>query len=64
MMRGLLEVTKANKRNISWGPERGWTDNDDDEPNYESPVGPTTPIDWNMSPSAIMSVLAEQKVVA
>lgn len=64
MMRGLLEVTEANKRSISWGPERGWTDNDDDEPNYESPVGPTTPIDWNMSPSAIMSVLAEQRVIA
>ncbi|KUI70071.1 hypothetical protein VM1G_06557 [Cytospora mali] len=64
MMQGLLEVTRANKRNITWGPERGWTDNDDDEVNYESPVGPTTPIDWSLSPSTIMAVLAQQKVQA
>ncbi|KAK7733980.1 hypothetical protein SLS53_007975 [Cytospora paraplurivora] len=64
MMQGLLEVTKASKLNITWGPIRGWTDNDADEPNYESPVGPTTAIDWSLSPSNIMSVLAQQEVVA
>lgn len=64
MMQVLLEVTKASGRKIIWGPYRGWTDNDDDEPDFESPVGPTTPIDWSLSPSAIISVLAQQKVAA
>ncbi|KAJ0167308.1 Exosome complex component SKI6 [Colletotrichum tanaceti] len=31
MMRGLLDVTAANNRKITWGPERGWTDGPDEE---------------------------------
>lgn len=31
MMRTLLEVTAANDRMIRWGPERGWTDEPEDE---------------------------------
>ncbi|KAM7211612.1 hypothetical protein V8F06_012997 [Rhypophila decipiens] len=32
MMRGLFEVTAAKGRKICWGPERGWTDQDEVEP--------------------------------
>lgn len=64
MMQSLLEVTRAKKREITWGPERGWTDDDNDEPDFEPPVGPTTAIDWSLSPSHIMSVLAQQEVLA
>jgi hypothetical protein len=32
MMTGLLEVAKARGRKICWGPERKWTDQDDEEP--------------------------------
>lgn len=28
MMKGLLDVARSNERQICWGPERGWTDND------------------------------------
>ncbi|KAK3309324.1 uncharacterized protein B0T15DRAFT_480 [Chaetomium strumarium] len=31
MMSGLLAVAEARGRRICWGPERGWTDHDDDE---------------------------------
>ena len=31
MMQGLLETTTRCKRQISWGPERGWTDEDDND---------------------------------
>ncbi|KAK4233758.1 hypothetical protein C8A03DRAFT_19218, partial [Achaetomium macrosporum] len=31
MMSGLLAVAKARGRKICWGPERNWTDHDDDE---------------------------------
>ncbi|KAL2150937.1 hypothetical protein VTH82DRAFT_6035 [Thermothelomyces myriococcoides] len=31
MMTGLLEVTGARGRKICWGPERGWSDDDDEE---------------------------------
>ncbi|TDZ39930.1 hypothetical protein CTRI78_v010419 [Colletotrichum trifolii] len=31
MMRGLIEVAAANDRQIKWGPERGWTDDPEDE---------------------------------
>ncbi|KND91093.1 hypothetical protein TOPH_04404 [Tolypocladium ophioglossoides CBS 100239] len=30
MMRGLLDVARQSKRVIRWGPERGWTDADED----------------------------------
>lgn len=36
MMRGLLEVAAARGRRICWGPERQWTDGDDDD-NATSP---------------------------
>jgi hypothetical protein len=29
MMRGLLEIAKKHKRYISWGPERGWNENEE-----------------------------------
>lgn len=32
MMRGLFEVTLAQGKKICWGPERGWTDQDEVEP--------------------------------
>lgn len=31
MMRGLLDITVANRLKIRWGPERGWSDMDDEE---------------------------------
>ncbi|KAK4097149.1 hypothetical protein N658DRAFT_311481 [Parathielavia hyrcaniae] len=31
MMTGLIEVAKARGRGIGWGPERSWTDGDDDD---------------------------------
>ncbi|KAF3799072.1 Exosome complex component SKI6 [Colletotrichum gloeosporioides] len=36
MMKGLLEITAANNRKIRWGPDRGWTDGPDDEPQPSS----------------------------
>lgn len=62
MIQGLLKVARKHKRKIAWGPERGWTDSEDDEPGYEPHVGPS--IDWNLSPSHIMSALAQQEVLA
>jgi hypothetical protein len=40
MMTGLLEVAKARGRKICWGPERNWTDHDDEESvvAHEDPV--------------------------
>lgn len=31
MMRGLLDITVANRLKIRWGPERGWSDMDDEQ---------------------------------
>ncbi|KAK5651262.1 hypothetical protein OQA88_12670 [Cercophora sp. LCS_1] len=31
MMRGLIEVVGTQERKICWGPERGWTDQDEEE---------------------------------
>ncbi|PNY24254.1 Uncharacterized protein TCAP_05809 [Tolypocladium capitatum] len=36
MMRGLLDVATQSKRLIRWGPERGWTDTDEDTTSADS----------------------------
>ncbi|KAJ4415848.1 hypothetical protein N0V82_007108 [Gnomoniopsis sp. IMI 355080] len=36
MARGLLDVARANQRTICWGPNRGWTDGDDED--YKEPA--------------------------
>ncbi|KAK4149852.1 hypothetical protein C8A00DRAFT_37554 [Chaetomidium leptoderma] len=38
MMAGLLDVAKARGKEICWGPERNWTDNDDDIAHVDSAI--------------------------
>lgn len=37
MARGLLDIARANQRTICWGPNRGWTDGDEEE-DYKEPA--------------------------
>lgn len=60
MMQGLLEVVATNDRDVTWGPERGWTDNEEDEIDNEPPMGPTVAIDWSLPPHAVMAALAQE----
>ncbi|KAL1877955.1 hypothetical protein Daus18300_002309 [Diaporthe australafricana] len=62
MMQGLLEVVADSELDVTWGPERGWTDNDDDEIDHEPPMGPTVAIDWSLPPHAVMAALAQEVI--
>lgn len=67
MLRGLLEVTRANERQICWGPRRGWGDVDEDEEREQraalESAGPLS-VTWNIAPSPTMSVPIPQEVKA
>lgn len=60
MMQGLLGVVATRDLPITWGPERGWTDNEEDEVDHEPPMGPTAAIDWSLPPHAVMAALAQE----
>lgn len=59
MAQGLLEVARANKCTICWGPNRGWTDADEDEVPEE--VWPTS-VTWTVGPTPVTAIA--QDVVA
>lgn len=65
MMQGLLEVTRANERQIRWGPRRGWTDEDEDleQDAALASAGPLS-VSWDINPASTMTVPIPQKVVA
>lgn len=63
MARGLLDIARANQRTIGWGPNRGWTDGDEEE-DYKEPsllglIAPTAS-SWEVGPTSAIA----QEVVA
>lgn len=60
----LLETARANDRAICWGPERGWTDADDDEEEVQDAALVTgyiapRPAGWGLGPSTAAVSIAQ-----
>lgn len=63
MARGLLDIARANQRTICWGPNRGWTDNDDEE-DYREPAPLASIALATTSWEAVPTSAVAQEVVA
>lgn len=65
MARGLLDIARTNQRTICWGPNRGWTDGDEEHDYKEpAPLGSIAPAttNWEVGPTSTIAIA--QEVVA
>lgn len=67
MTQGLLDIARANNRQICWGPKRGWSDEDEEEEiKQEASLASIASLTggWDVNTASGMTVSIQQEVVA